>query len=433
LWLDVYARRGQIRLINLRSHGSRADSGATFLPCPPNDLLNRIQGLQSEMGEVGEDCAMLFGQEVWSHPRPAEIILALDRLRSVLVSGGKNVWLNPVYQGANSAGAMLVNELQDFGSAPAAGGAKARRGLTQILEAAAQGKLKALLVVDADILNTYPDRKLVERALHSAQTVVYCGPFAVPTAQYADVLLPLGTWAHREGTVVSLEWRVQKRLPGQIDSVSPSALDLANNLANHLSKTHIAADIGELYLQLGERVANWPLVPFVDFPQAGVRFAPQGHQGQAGNSDGTPAVVAPAKTGAGLRLIRKRFLYNDRQEIVNSPVFGQVWKPFCAFVNPADAQELKLNGGEVVRLGSGNSTLELPVKLASWVIPGTVIINDLCHAQPANTLAGAVNVTLEKTGKTVDPATVGMKNGGHAPSLPTIDTMNSMAASGGAE
>jgi hypothetical protein len=117
--------------------------------------------------------------------------------------------------------------------------------------------------------------------------------------------------------------------------------------------------------------------------------------------------VAQTPGGGQLRLIVKRFLYNDRQEIRHSPVFGQVWKPFCAFLNPADAAAQGLNAGDVVAVGgslvspsqagkSAGPTVELPVKLAAWVEPGSVVVNDLYHAQPANALYGVASVDLKK-------------------------------------
>jgi anaerobic selenocysteine-containing dehydrogenase len=73
-------------------------------------------------------------------------------------------------------------------------------------------------------------------------------------------------------------------------------------------------------------------------------------------------------------------------------VFSQVWKPFCAFINPADAARLKLAAGDWVDAGG----LQLPVKPADWVLQGSVVINDLHHAQPANRLHGAASVTLKR-------------------------------------
>jgi hypothetical protein len=213
------------------------------------------------------------------------------------------------------------------------------------------------------------------------------------------VVIPFGTWAHREGTVVNLEWRVQKRMPGQVDSVSPSALDLCNIMASSIGHDYVATEIGELYLQLGEMASNWPLASFASFPGNGVRMKPvlASAARPAAAADGPAQLggAAAASTANSLLLIRKRFLYNDRPEIRHSPVFNQVWKPFCAFINPADAARQQLAEGDWVAAGD----LQLPVKLAGWVEQGSLVVNDLCHAQPANRLHGRGAVALKRIDK----------------------------------
>jgi NADH-quinone oxidoreductase subunit G len=447
LWLDVNARRHKLQLINLRSHGSGADSGATYVAYPPGDLLRWVRALTNaisgggevlpelihvaaQLGNVGDDCAILFGNAIWTHQHPAELLEACEALRNAISSenGNKPVWLNPVYAGANSAGALLVQHLHQFGSSPPGSKRDSAGTLRAVLEAAAESKVRSLLIVDSDVLNTYPDRYLVETALSKAE-VIYCGPFAVPTARQAGVVIPLGTWAHREGTVVSLEWRVQKRMPGQVDSVSPDVLDLCNILSSECGQGFVGSSIAEMYLQLGELIAGWPLAGFDDFPGSGQRFVPvlNSPSTEVKRETSLPAeTTQPENT---LRLIPKRFLYNDRQEILHSPVFRQVAMPFHAFINPADAERFGLASGDWVSLTTAGAwprpaggenrptgNLELQVKLVSWVEAGSVVVNDLNHKQPANRLHASAAVSLKAiavpTESQVGPASVQLSAAG---------------------
>ena len=79
-----------------------------------------------------------------------------------------------------------------------------------------------------DYIARYPDRALVEQALKVADTVIYCGAFAHPTSEAAELHLPLGTFAHRDGTVLSMVWRMQRRARARIDSIAPSVVDVLN-------------------------------------------------------------------------------------------------------------------------------------------------------------------------------------------------------------
>jgi len=268
-----------------------------------------------------------------------------------------------------------------------------------VLEAAASGKLKALLIVDSDVLTCYPDRALVERALSAVEHVIYCGPFATPTSEAAHLHLPLGTWAHYDGTVLSMEWRLQKRSRASIDSVAPSLLDVVNSIAAAMDCEHVAADADELLADLARAVPGVPRVSLETVPAAGVLLRLEGlPDGKTRIVNTLPDVVSGTAEFP-LVVAAKRFLYNDRQEIRYSRVFDQVAKPFAAHVHPDDLERLGLADGDEVALQSDNGEeLTLPVKPARWVGPGSVVINDYYVKQPANQLAGGapVRVALNK-------------------------------------
>jgi predicted molibdopterin-dependent oxidoreductase YjgC len=420
LRIDIAARRGRLALLSARGHGSDADRFASlFLNYGPGNLLRVVRGLTNALsgaGEVppeveelaqrlrsvGEDCAILVGQELWRSEDPRELLHALEALRGVIETSNpetERAYLNPVYPAVNSVGALLANDPELLGGSSSNGTRPPAGSLHAVLEAAADGKLKALLIVDSDVLTCYPDRSLVERALSAVEHVIYCGPFATPTSEAAQLHLPLGTWAHYDGTVLSMEWRMQKRNRASIDSVAPSLLDVLNSIAAAMDCDHVASDADELLADLARAVPGVPRVSLETVPDEGVLLRLEGLPG--GSVTGVSSLPAAVTGTAEFPLVvaPKRFLYNDRQELRYSRVFDQVARPFFAYVHPDDLERLGLADGDDVALqGDSGRELTLTVRPARWVGPGSIVINDYNVKQPANQLAGAapVRVALNK-------------------------------------
>jgi NADH-quinone oxidoreductase subunit G len=124
-------------------------------------------------------------------------------------AGGQfNCW--PLH--ANSNGATELGALPDAlpGFAP-----NERSGLDvrAMLQAAADGRLKALWLVGTDPLAEFPDRALAEKALETVPFLVVSHGLPVEACSYASVVLPMAFAAEQDGTYTSAERRVQRMRP----------------------------------------------------------------------------------------------------------------------------------------------------------------------------------------------------------------------------
>ncbi|MEZ5339088.1 MAG: 2Fe-2S iron-sulfur cluster-binding protein [bacterium] len=406
---NVEVRKRHRRLVNLRSHGSSADDFAEYIDYGYGNLLRTVRAtvnalngngettpegerLAESLRSVGDDCAILYGSEVWKDAAARELIVAIQDLREAVrrANDGCSVYTNPVYPAANSAGALLANWFTKFGRPASA--KESCGGVGRVLQAAADGQLQALVICDYDLLSSYPDRALVEKALAKVKLAIYLGSFENPTSQRCRFHMPLGTWAHIDGSVVSLEWRVQKRRRGQIDSVAPSLTELVNGLSGELGRGFLGTT-EDMYGQLRHNIEFWPRDEFADFPYKGVLVTPRARL----SASRSPVKDLPAERRAGageLVLIPKSFLYNDRDLLANSPVFARVAMPFHAFMNPADMQAQGISDGDSVALGS----VQLTARGRDWVRSGSVVVNDFCHSAPANGMgaAGFTGLSIRK-------------------------------------
>jgi ferredoxin-nitrate reductase len=80
---------------------------------------------------------------------------------------------------------------------------------TEMFEALADGRMKAIWIIATNPLVSMPDVRLAEAALKNAKFVLVQDMSNRPeTLQYADVVLPAATWTEKEGTMTNSERRV---------------------------------------------------------------------------------------------------------------------------------------------------------------------------------------------------------------------------------
>ena len=85
------------------------------------------------------------------------------------------------------------------------------RGLNlfEMIEAASEGRLKALYVMGENPVFNLPDRERVTQALKGLEFLVVQDIFLTETALMADVVLPARAWSEKTGTFTNLERRIQ--------------------------------------------------------------------------------------------------------------------------------------------------------------------------------------------------------------------------------
>jgi predicted molibdopterin-dependent oxidoreductase YjgC len=150
--------------------------------------------------------AIIAGKAITEHPHYADIANLLANL--VIVTGNKGN-LNVPGSDCNTQGAADMGLLPDRGPGNAAvqsGG----MNTVEILKAAADGNLKALWLHEAELIGSSLDQSLVRRALENCPFIVANALSLSPTAQYAHLVLPVASFAEKDGTFTSCERRVQR-------------------------------------------------------------------------------------------------------------------------------------------------------------------------------------------------------------------------------
>jgi NADH-quinone oxidoreductase subunit G len=150
--------------------------------------------------------AIIAGRAVAEHPRYADVVSALANLAIVT---GNHEHVNLPGTDCNTQGAADMGLLPDSGPGytPVA---KPGMNTVEMLRAAVAGSLKALWLHEADLVGSALDQNLVRDALDNCPFIVASALTLSPTASHANLVLPVASFAEKDGTFTSCERRVQR-------------------------------------------------------------------------------------------------------------------------------------------------------------------------------------------------------------------------------
>lgn len=278
--------------------------------------------------------------------------------------------------------------------------------LTEILEAAHRGQIKALYVIGENLLLSEPDARHVEEALRALDFLVVQDIFLTETARLADVVLPAATFAEKDGTFTNTERRIQL-VRKAIEPVGNSRPDwwiiceLAKRMGakgfdfNHPSE--IMKEIASLTPIYGgisyERLENgglqWPC-PTVEHPGTPIlhteRFLTPDGKGRFMPLEYKPPAETPDEEYP-LILTTERSLYHYHGTLTRKVEgLNTLRAKELVEVNPNDANALGIADGEVVRVISRRGEVTARVKVTNDSPPGVVTMSFHFAESPTNTL-----------------------------------------------
>jgi NADH-quinone oxidoreductase subunit G len=255
-------------------------------------------------------------------------------------------------------------------------GLSAEAGLStgEMLKAAAEGQIKVLFLFGANLLNTYPDRKLVEAALEKA-FVVTADIFLNETAAAADVVLPVASISEKTGTYTALDGKLSSvKAAKKAEGAAQADGDILVALAAAIG-TKLANSPAETALEISKLVGKTEVLP-------------------AAPAALLPA-AAPAATPEGLVLVPVTKLYAGGSTARFDEGFNHVLPKPVAIFNPADAAKLGLKAGEMVELSANGAAIRVAVEINKNVVPGTVqAISGLQEAPVGALTAGTAPVAV---------------------------------------
>lgn len=276
--------------------------------------------------------------------------------------------------------------------------------LTEMIDAAGSGALRALYVMGENPVLSDPDISHVEEALGKLDLLIVQDAFLTETAQLADVVLPATVFAEKDGTYTNTERRVQllrqalnppgeARLDWQIlgemsqrlgmDISVGSSAEIMDEIAS-LTPTYGGFSHGRLKTESPQ----WPC-PTPEHPGTPILHAERFTRGLGKfhpvefipprelPDDDYPFVLS---TG---RILEQ---YHTGTMSRRSGVLDCLAPTGVVEVNPHDAAGLGIHDGEPVRVTSRRGEITIDARVTDRVSPGAVFIAFHYREAPANRL-----------------------------------------------
>ncbi len=412
--LDLRIRKGVrrrgVRLAIATDRPSALDANAHAVArYAPGETTAFLAGLADELaGEARSDLAQLLrdgGEDVvivWGERLGAEGAAALLRIAGALgLADHAGAGLLEIPSGSNGRG------LREAGVLPNAGPgylelATAGRGVAEIAQAAADGEITALYLLQTDPFRDQPNRALWERAMHRVSLVVaHASVLSDGLREHADVIFPAESSAEKEGTVVHPDGRVQRLRvaiahPDGIRagwSVIAEVAKRAGIDTGALTSSMVFAQLvravpfyADLTLEaIGGRGVRWPASP------AGAGFASQAPGGESAPPSGKaepstmPAASSDDGSNGGLRVGTYRPIW-AAPEVEISPALHYTIAEQQIELSPEDARRLGIASGERVEVAQNGTRLRAKAAVRSGVQPGTAFLATGIAEDSANEL-----------------------------------------------
>jgi len=287
--------------------------------------------------------------------------------------------------------------------------------IPDMMDAAVEGKLKAMYILGEDPVLTDPDANHIKKAMNKMDFVVVQELFMSETAKLADVVLPGASFVEKDGTFSSSERRVQ-RVRKAIEPIGDSRPDwwiiceIAKRMGypmDYVNPEAIFDEMASLTPSYGginyERIEHiglqWPC-PTLDHPGTPILHTTGFTRGKGlfKAIEHTPPAEMPDEEYPYL-LSTGRILYHYNVTTRYSTALDAHRPEEMAMLHPADAKALSVRTGDTVRVTSRRGSVQTKVNVTDKVMSGMIWMSFHYRETPTNELTVNAFDPVSKTGE----------------------------------
>ena len=285
----------------------------------------------------------------------------------------------------------------------------AERGLTtvEIVKAAAEKKIRGMLIMGENPLLTDPNSSHAEEALAGLDFLVVQDIFMTETARLADVILPAASFAEKDGTFANSDRRVLRvrkavEPPGEAREDLHILLEIARRMGTPIGVYENASQVFDEIARVAPIMAGidfsrleaggiqWPC-PTKDHPGTGTlfleRFNTADGLARLNSVDYVPqSEQADAEYPFLLNTGRILYQYHSSTMSRRSPPLVEYANSAYLLMHPADADGLGLVDGETVRITSRRGSISAPLRRSGEVTRGELFMPFHFAEAPVNRL-----------------------------------------------
>ena len=288
--------------------------------------------------------------------------------------------------------------------------------IPEMFEGAVDGSLKAMFVMGEDPVLSDPDANHVKKAFSSLDFFVVQDIFLSETAKFADVVLPASCYAEKDGTFTNTERRVQRvrkavEVPGEAREDWKILCEIGRRLGadgfDFRSASEVFDEIalttpsyrGMDFKRIDKEGLQWPC-PTKEHP--GTKYL---HQGAFPSPTGK-GVMMPAEykdpdeltcEDYPMLLSTGRMLFHYKITTRFSKALDDIRPYELAELHPEDAERMKIEDGEIVRVSSRRGTLLTRVVITDKVKPGMLFMTFHYRESPVNELTNPAADPITQT------------------------------------
>ncbi|MBM3450632.1 MAG: NADH-quinone oxidoreductase subunit NuoG [Armatimonadetes bacterium] len=312
-------------------------------------------------------------------PDPRAVLLAANTLRAVCGGGALSILRGRGSAAAAAVAGMVPDALPGLAptdDAAALGRLRtawgrdiaAKKGLDTpgMLGAAAAGELSFLLVAGADPAADYPDAEAWRLARAGVGFLVVQDVFLTETAKQADVVLPALTHAEKNGTVGSIEARVQRigqARPG-LDGARADATIL-QAIATRVGVPLMYGSVHEIFEEMTTVIPGLAEGLAFPLPRRTARVEREAIE--------TILASAPA-SGGGATLVPVTSLFRLGEMTKRSPGLARLAGRPTATVHPLDAARWGIANGDEVEVAFDGRTARLFARVTDETREGQILV-----------------------------------------------------------
>ncbi len=370
------------------------------------------------------NCFIVCGKDIQEDPSCSDAIKALMDLCALIRSGGNNkVSLvfsraNNNSQGVNDMGVVPdylpgyadINDPEEKESLENFWGAElpdcdSRNDGKDIFDLAVSKKIKALYVMGENPIVNYPNGKKVNDAFKKAEFVVVQDSFLTETAQLADVVLPSSTFVEMGGTFTNMGMTIQ-RLRKAISPVGDSKPDwqIVNDIARTMGHSYSYTTSRQIVAEVESSIHMYKGIEVNKLERKGFRWIPSEYRKfrvsayDFGNTV-SKAVTIKKNTNYPFVLLTGSSLKHQGTFSRNSDSLVSLTPECNVEINRKNAEKLKIEDGDMVRLDSTRGKIKLKAKVTGRVPEGAVFVSEDFEWVPVNSLRdnGFTNVKISKS------------------------------------
>jgi len=371
------------------------------------DYAKKVTGLDdtvltraAERFSRNADRFILVGNDILDTGQGEAVLNALLNLSILVHHGGEgSVSIYPPREHCNSQGVNDMGLTPEFlpGYQPAP---KGENPVDDLWTSCSKGLVKMLYIAGEDPCHSWYKAAQVKDALQTVPFLVVHETYMTETAKMADIILPVCTYAEKEGTFTNMTRHVQRVISAILpEGQSRPDFDVFLELAEACGKPFSADSVDEVQKEI---VAAAPIYKGMFPGYKSKQWAPTESGNQPGFAVTEAEVPAASKNGYPFTLVSNNHMFHIGSYTHYAKALVDIGPDCIAEINPKDAKELGLESGDTIQVESAAHSVQLPVTVSKRSTPGVVYIPKNWVDIPINKLRngeeGPVSVKVSKTG-----------------------------------